>query len=47
MIQKRAIAIQDRIYENVVNENYINELEEIEFKITSHNNDGAVIVKLL
>lgn len=37
----------DRIYENVVNENYINELEEIEFKITSHNNDGACYSKVI
>jgi len=30
----------DRIYENVINEDYINELDEIEFKISSYNNDG-------
>lgn len=33
----------DRYYENIVNEDYINELDEIEFKISSYNNDGAVL----
>lgn len=37
----------DRIYENVVNENYINELDEIEFKISSYNNDGACYSKVI
>lgn len=37
----------DRIYENVVNENYINELDEIEFKVSSYNNDGACYSKVL
>lgn len=37
----------DRIYENVVNENYINELDEIEFKISSYNNDGACHSKVI
>lgn len=37
----------DRTYENVVNENYINELDEIEFKISSYNNDGACYSKVL
>lgn len=37
----------DRIYENVVNENFINELDEIEFKISSYNNDGACYSKVL
>lgn len=37
----------DRIYENIANENYINELDEIEFKITSHNNDGACYSKVI
>ena len=36
----------DRIYENIVNENYINELDEIEFKISSYNNDGACYSKV-
>lgn len=36
----------DRTYENVVNENYINELDEIEFKISSYNNDGACYSKV-
>lgn len=35
----------DRIYENIVNENYINELDEIEFKISSYNDDGACYSK--
>lgn len=37
----------DRIYENIVNENYINELDEIEFKISSYNNDGACFSKVI
>lgn len=37
----------DRTYENVVNENYINELDEIELKISSFNNDGACYSKVL
>ncbi len=37
----------DRIYENIVNENYINELDEIEFKISSYNNDGACYSKVI
>ena len=37
----------DRIYENVMNESYINELDEIELKISSYNNDGACYSKIL
>lgn len=37
----------DRIYENVINDNYINELDEIEFKISSYNNDGACYSKVM
>lgn len=37
----------DRTYENVVNEGYINELDEIEFKISSYNNDGACYSKVM
>lgn len=37
----------DRYYENVVNEDYVNELDEIEFKISSYNNDGACYSKVL
>ena len=37
----------DRIYENIVNENYINSLDEIEFKISSYNNDGACYSKVV
>lgn len=37
----------DRIYENIVNESYINELDEIELKISSYNNDGACYSKVL
>lgn len=37
----------DRIYENIVNENYINELDEIEFKISSYNDDGACYSKVM
>ena len=34
----------DRTYENVLNENYINELDEIEFKMSSYNEDGACYI---
>ena len=37
----------DRTYENIVNEDYINELDEIEFKISSYNNDGACYSKVM
>lgn len=37
----------DRIYENVINENYINELDEIELKISSYNHDGACYGKVV
>lgn len=37
----------DRTYENVLNENYINELDEIELKISSYNEDGACYSKVL
>lgn len=37
----------DRIYENVVNENYINELDEIEFKISSYNSDESSYSKVI
>lgn len=37
----------DRIYENVVNEDYINELDEIELKISSWNDDGACYSKVM
>ena len=37
----------DRYYENVLNEDYINELDEIEFKISSYNNDGAWYSKVM
>lgn len=37
----------DRTYENVLNENYINELDEIEFKISSYNDDGACYSKVM
>lgn len=37
----------DRVYENVINENYINELDEIEFKVSSYNNDGSCYSKVL
>lgn len=37
----------DRIYENVINENYINELDEIELKISSYNHDGACYGKVI
>lgn len=37
----------DRYYENVIEEEFINELEEIEFKISSYNNDGACYSKVM
>lgn len=37
----------DRIYENVINKNYINELDEIELKISSYNHDGACYGKVV
>ena len=37
----------DRIYENIINENYINELDEIELKISSYNCDGACYSKVV
>lgn len=37
----------DRIYENVVNDSFINPLDEIEFKISSYNNDGACYSKIM
>ena len=37
----------DRIYENVINENYINELDKIELKISSYNHDGACYGKVV
>lgn len=38
---------EDRIYENVLNETYINELDEIELKISSYNDDGACYSKIV
>lgn len=38
---------KDRIYSNVINESYINELEEIETKISTYNNDGACYSKIV
>jgi hypothetical protein len=37
----------DRVYENMVNETYMSEAEEIEFEIGSYNNDGATYSKAL
>lgn len=37
----------DRIYENVINEKYMSELDEIEFGISSYNADGATYSKAL
>lgn len=37
----------DRIYENVINEAYINPLDDIELNISSYNNDGACYSKVL
>lgn len=40
-------AKSDMIYENVVNENLIQELDDITFKISTYNNDGISYSKLL
>lgn len=37
----------DRVYTNVVNKDYINELDEIEEKISSYNHDGLCYSKVL
>ena len=37
----------DRVYENVVNEKFMSELDEIEFGISSYNEDGATYSKAL
>lgn len=37
----------DRVYENVVNESFMSELDEIEFGIGSYNEDGATYSKVL
>lgn len=37
----------DRVYENVVNEAYMSEADEIEFGISSYNADGATYSKVL
>lgn len=37
----------DRIYENVINESYVNELDEIELKISTYNQDEACFSKLV
>ena len=37
----------DRVYSNVVNSDYINELDEIEEKISSYNHDGLCYSKVL
>ena len=38
---------RDRVYENVVNEAYMSACDEIEFDISSYNNDGATYSKAL
>ena len=37
----------DRVYENIVNEEYMSSAEEIEFEISSYNADGATFSKAL
>lgn len=37
----------DRIYNNVINEEFVNELDEIELKINSYNNDGLCLSKII
>lgn len=38
---------EDRVYENVINSAFINELDEIELKISSYNDDGACFGKVI
>lgn len=38
---------EDRIYTNVVNENFINELDEIDLKISTYNDDGMCHSKII
>lgn len=45
--QKSNSKSSDRIYSNVVNADYINELDEIEEKISSYNHDGLCYSKVL
>ena len=37
----------DRVYENIVNESYMSEADEIEFDISSYNKDGASFSKAI
>ena len=37
----------DRTYENIVNGSYVNSADDIEFKISSYNNDGACYSKVM
>lgn len=37
----------DRVYENVINEKFMSELDEIEFGISSYNEDGATYSKAI
>lgn len=37
----------DRVYENIVNESYMSEAEEMEFDISSYNKDGASFSKAI
>jgi hypothetical protein len=46
-VQKSNSKSSDRIYSNVVNADYINELDEIEEKISSYNHDGLCYSKVL
>lgn len=45
--EKKDSKNSDRIYENVVNEKYINDIDEIELKISSYNDDGACYSKIM
>ena len=37
----------DGTYENIINGSYVNEADDIEFKISSYNNDGACYSKVM
>ena len=46
-VQKSNSKSSDRIYSNVVNSDYVSELDEIEEKISSYNHDGLCYSKVL
>ncbi len=47
LLEDKVSENSDRIYENIVNASFVNELDEIEFKISSWNNDDISYSKAL